>query len=58
VSHLRVPFSPTYDTQDRSGSIIPRARAGIFIGYPEFTLEGTWHHYFKDTKSVQTSRHS
>jgi hypothetical protein len=58
LSHFRAPLSPSFVTQDKSGSLLPRARAAIFVGYPEFTLEGTWRHYFKETKSVQTSRHA
>ena len=35
LSHFRVPFSPSFVTQDKSGSLLPRAHEAIFVGYPD-----------------------
>jgi hypothetical protein len=35
LSHFRVPFSPSFVTQDKSGSLLPRAHKAIFVGYPD-----------------------
>ena len=58
LSHLRVPFSPTYVVQDGVRSLDPKAAPGWFVGYPEFTRQGVWRHYMANTLKVQVSRHA
>ena len=58
LSHLRIPFSQSYVVQNTTGSLQPRAKAGIFVGYPSDTRDGVWCSYFEDTKTIQTSRHT
>ena len=58
LSHLRVPFSPTYVLQDGVGSLDRKALPGWFVGYPPFTRLGVWRHYMAETSRVQVSRHA
>jgi hypothetical protein len=59
LSHLRVPFSPSYVAQEKKkGALSCRALEGIFVGYPEDTRDGVWVHYMPSTKSTQVSRHA
>jgi hypothetical protein len=59
LSHLRVPFSPSFVAQEKKkGALGCRALEGIFVGYPEDTRDGVWVHYMPSTKSTQVSRHA
>ena len=58
LTNLRVPFSPSYVVQHDTGSLQPRAKAGVFVGYPTDTRNGIWCTYMPDTKTIQTSRHT
>ena len=59
VSHFRAPFSPTCVVQpkNKQTNLRPRARAGVFCGYSQDSMDGVYTSYFPDTKSTQDSRH-